>query len=285
MSANAETGVTEEIGIPPTDGSPLDTPPAEGDAPASTPTGEGDANVDPVKAEMDELWQARMAKMQGSKDSEIAALNKRIDDLTSQPAPPAEDPSLTSTEAAQQAGLDGNKFIDLINSDPNAAMQYLQSGMASPQPNIDIAAEVQRQVQEQTETTNARQQYESDFARATQGYTQNEVDMAVHAVKQGQERGVLISAQEAAAIGRFGSMDNALKYATELATERGAVFGGDATPVVPDTPIGDPLATAPVVPTHPPVPGGDAGSVPNPNPPQGGSSQDDQLQGMYKKLF
>jgi len=281
MSANAETGVTEEIGIPPTETSPLDTPPAEGTPPASTPTGEGEGSVDPVKAEMDELWQARMAKMQGSKDSEIAALNKRIDDLTSQPAPPAEDPSLTSTEAAPQTGLDGNKFIDLINSDPNAAMKFLQDGLTSPQPSVDIAAEVQRQVQQQTETTNARHQYESDFARATQGYNKNEIDMAVNAVKQGQEQGVLISAQEAAAIGRFGSMENALRYATELATERGAVFGGNP-PEAPGTPIGDPLATAPV---HPPVPGGDAGTVPNPNAQQGGKPEGNPLEGMYRNLF
>jgi hypothetical protein len=129
-------------------------------------------------------------------------------------------------------------------------------------------------VSEEFSAVQKRSQFMREFNEATAGFSEPEIEAAVGIMEEARTSGGYVSPREAAIIARFGSVENALRYASQFAQLSGQPAsqpqqaqqqGG--IPVLPGQP---PRPAPPVIPgygvqpQHGQLPGQQApGQVPN----------------------
>ena len=193
------------------------------------------------------VHEEQFRRLQGAKDKEIADLTKQLQGVQAQPAVPQGQP--TPEE------FNNEQFFKQLDTDPKGALSYLTDSVRR-----EVMASVQTHQQQHQQQQDAYSQYVGNFRDATDGFTPEELQRAQEAVQQSFTEGRPVTPDEAAMIGRFGSVQNAMNYAQH---HMAAI---QPAPAAPGTP--------------PVVPGSAPGQIQSP---QGEPSQDGP--GSWKKMF
>jgi hypothetical protein len=249
---------------------------AEAEPPApdtSTPAGE-----------VAEVWRERYRKLQAAKDREVAEANRRLQAAEAQLSQPPQPQVATPAQAQVQAQasqlnpVEAKRFLEMINSDnPQQGMDYLMQAMERRAQEIADRQADQR-VQMHMENAQKRAAFVREFEVATTGFSEAEQQATVNVISEAHRIGQQISPREAAIIARFGSMENAVRFANQ------AIMGQQA-PVAPVAPAPQPQMPLGQFPSHfvPQVPGN--GMTPPAAGPQNPQAPAPILEHRYRGLL
>lgn len=266
-ATSAPAGGTATAQVPP---APATTPPSQPAQPDPLPAPVRQIVEETLKRERETLRR----EMQSEKDKAIAEIRKTL----GVPTPSAAQTAMpTAQPQAMQAPQDGlltpdeeKQFIALADSDFAGAMRF-RDKVLTQRVTGQALNTFRAEMQQQEEQNRAAQQYEANFEHLAQasGLTQQERERAIDAVREAFQSGQPITPYEAAMIGRFGSLQASLQFATQGLGQQAAPAG--ATP---------PQSQGQQAP--PSIPGGSRGTVPQPQPtgqqPQTGA-------GSFRTLF